>query len=211
VKGRRRRGAARGRSRPPRRPEPPVGGAGPAVDENAYFPYFLFSLDVAPPPSSSSSPASRATSLHHRAPLRPSPMRARRLPSLAPLAVGSHPVLVAAAPLPARSRRVRVRVRARVRADRDALAQRAPQHARTVTLETRLVLWPFSCARPPARTLVACAAMASPWRVPSRTRTQRRERCPLDRRERVSPPTAIPTRVRAQLRPSNPPPPMAPA
>jgi hypothetical protein len=49
----------------------------------------------------------------------------RRLPSLAPLAVGSHPVLVTAAPLPARSRRVRVRVRVRacVRAGRDALAQ----------------------------------------------------------------------------------------
>jgi hypothetical protein len=51
----------------------------------------------------------------------PSPTCARHLPSLAPLAVGSHPVLVAAAPLPARSHRVRVR--ARVRAGRNALAQ----------------------------------------------------------------------------------------
>jgi hypothetical protein len=50
----------------------------------------------------------------------PSPTRARRLPSLAPLAVGSHPVLAAAV---ARCRSIRVRVRARVRASRNALAQ----------------------------------------------------------------------------------------
>jgi hypothetical protein len=37
-----------------------VGGARPAVAENAYFPYFLYFPDVVPPPSSSSSsPASR--------------------------------------------------------------------------------------------------------------------------------------------------------
>jgi hypothetical protein len=53
--------------------------------------------------------------------------------------------------------------------------------------------------------------MASPWRVASRTRTQRRERRPLGQRERVSPPSAVPTRVQAQLRPLGPPPPMAPA
>jgi hypothetical protein len=53
-------------SRPSRRPEPPVGGAGPAVDENAYFPYYLFFLDVAPLPSFSSPPTSRTTTLHRR-------------------------------------------------------------------------------------------------------------------------------------------------
>jgi hypothetical protein len=36
--------------------------------------------------------------------------------------------------------------------------------------------------------------MASPWRVASRTRTQRRERRPLDRRVRASPPTAVHSR-----------------
>jgi hypothetical protein len=179
-----------------------VGGAGPAV--NAYFLYFPFLLDVAPPPSSSSSPASRAASLHRRAPLRPvatevrtpvsphlwtprpssrgrtpiaprrraaagdaghrarlgrdflqvpppSPTRARRLPSLAPLAVGSRPVLVAVASC----RCVRVAfafafARASVRAGTPS-RRRAPQHAHTVTLEARLGLWPFFCAGPPAR------------------------------------------------------------
>jgi hypothetical protein len=188
---RRRRRGERSRpreSRTPRRPEPPVGGAGPAV--NAYFHYFLFLLDVALPPSSSSSPASRTASLHRRAQLRPvatevripvspylwtprpssrggtpaaprrraaagdaghrarlgrvflqvpppSPMRVRRLPSLAPLAVGSRPVLVAFA-------------RASVRAAMPS-RRRAPPHARPVTLEARPGLWPFSCAGPPAR------------------------------------------------------------
>jgi hypothetical protein len=142
-----------------------VGGARPAV--NAYFHYFPFLLDVVPPPLSSSSPTSRAASLHRRAPLRPvaievrtpvsptcgrhghqakaerpplraaagdaghrarlgrvflkvsppSPTRARRLPSLAPLAVGSRPALVAVAPCRC------VRVRACVCASHDALAQ----------------------------------------------------------------------------------------
>jgi hypothetical protein len=187
-------------SRTPRRPEPPVGGAGPTV--NAYFHYFPFLLDIAPPPSSSSSPASRTASLHRGAPLRPvatevrtpvspylwtprpssrggtpaaphrlaaagdaghrarlgrvflqvpppPPTRARRLPSLAPLAVGSRPVLVTAAPC----RRVRVAfafARASVRAATPS-RRRAPQHVRTVTLEARPGLWPFSCAGPPAR------------------------------------------------------------
>jgi hypothetical protein len=79
----------------------------------------------------------------------PSPTRARRLPSLAPLAVGSHPVLVAAAPC----RRVRVAfvfASASVRAATPS-RRRAPQHSRTVTLEARLGLWPFSCAGPAAR------------------------------------------------------------
>jgi hypothetical protein len=177
-----------------------VGGAGPVV--NAYFHYFPFLLDVAPPPSSSSSPASRAASLHRHAPLRPvatevrtpisphlwtprpssrgrtpvaprrraaagdadhrarlgcdflqvsppSPTCARRLSSLAPLAVGSRPVLVAIAPC----RRVHVAfafARVSVRAATPS-RRRAPQHARTVTLEARLGLWPLSCAGPPAR------------------------------------------------------------
>jgi hypothetical protein len=44
-----------------------VGGAGPAVAEHTYLPYFLYFLDVAPPsPSSSSLPTSRATALHQR-------------------------------------------------------------------------------------------------------------------------------------------------
>jgi hypothetical protein len=45
--------------------EPPVGGAGPAVAENAYFPYFLCFLAVASP-SPSSPPTSHATALHRR-------------------------------------------------------------------------------------------------------------------------------------------------
>jgi hypothetical protein len=67
------------RSRPqesctPRRPEPPVGGAGPAV--NAYCLYFFFFPDDAPPPaSSSSSPASRTTTLHQRLHFGPWPPR----------------------------------------------------------------------------------------------------------------------------------------
>jgi hypothetical protein len=44
-----------------------MGGAGLAVAENTYLPYFLYFLDdVPPPPSSSSPPTSRATALHRR-------------------------------------------------------------------------------------------------------------------------------------------------
>jgi hypothetical protein len=62
------------RSRPweshsPRRPKPPVGGAGPAG--NDYIPYFLYFPDDAMPSSSSPSPASRTASLHRRTALRP--------------------------------------------------------------------------------------------------------------------------------------------
>jgi hypothetical protein len=46
-------------------------------------------------------------------------------------------------------RRIRV-ARASVRAAMPS-RRRAPQHKRTVTLEARLGLWPFSCAGPPAR------------------------------------------------------------
>jgi hypothetical protein len=53
--------------RPPRRPEPPVGGAGPAVATRTCLPCFLYFHDVTPPPPSSSSPpTSRATALHQR-------------------------------------------------------------------------------------------------------------------------------------------------
>jgi hypothetical protein len=52
------------------KPEPPVGGAGPAV--NVCFHYFPFlPVDAPSPTSSSSSLASRTASLHRRAPLRP--------------------------------------------------------------------------------------------------------------------------------------------
>jgi hypothetical protein len=51
--------------RPPRRPEPPVGGAGPAVVKRTCLHCFHYFHSVAPPSSSSSSPPmSRATSLH---------------------------------------------------------------------------------------------------------------------------------------------------
>jgi hypothetical protein len=56
------------------KPEPPEGGAGPAV--NAYILCFPFLLDVAPPPSSSSSsPPSRTTTLHRRLRYGPWPPR----------------------------------------------------------------------------------------------------------------------------------------
>jgi hypothetical protein len=65
-------------SRPPRRPEPPEGGAGPA--RNDYIPYFLFFPDDAPPPvSSSSSPASRTATLHRRATLQPGAKEVRTI------------------------------------------------------------------------------------------------------------------------------------
>jgi hypothetical protein len=120
----------------------------------------------------------------------PSPTSARCLPSLALLAVVSHPVLAAAV---ARHRHVRVRVRARVRASNDAPRSSAPQHARALALEARLGLWPFSCAGPRVCTPVGRAAMASPWRDASLTRTQRRDRCPLDRRVHALPPAAAST------------------
>jgi hypothetical protein len=51
-------------------------GAGPAVSEHTYFPYFLYFLDVAPPSSSSSSPpTSRTTALHRRLHYGPWPPR----------------------------------------------------------------------------------------------------------------------------------------
>jgi hypothetical protein len=51
--------------RPPRRPEPPVRGAGPAVVKRTCLHCFHYFHSVAPPSSSSSSPpTSRATSLH---------------------------------------------------------------------------------------------------------------------------------------------------
>jgi hypothetical protein len=57
-------------SRSPRRPEPPEGGAGPAVI--VCYRYFLCLPDDAPLPTpSSSSPASRPAALHRRVPLRP--------------------------------------------------------------------------------------------------------------------------------------------
>jgi hypothetical protein len=53
-----------------------VGGAGPAIAVNAYFPCFLYFPDVAPPPSSSSSsPASRTVTLHRRLHFGPWPLR----------------------------------------------------------------------------------------------------------------------------------------
>jgi hypothetical protein len=53
-----------------------VGGAGPAVAENDYFPCFLYFPDDAPPPSSSSSsPANRTTTLHRRLHFGPWPPR----------------------------------------------------------------------------------------------------------------------------------------
>jgi hypothetical protein len=52
-----------------------VGGAGPTDAENTYFPWFPYFLDVAPPPSSSSSLASRTTSLHRRLHFSPWPPR----------------------------------------------------------------------------------------------------------------------------------------
>jgi hypothetical protein len=73
--GRRMRGAVHGRSRLPRRPKPPVVGAGPAVAENAYFLCFPYFLDVALPPSSSSLPMSRTTTLHRRLHYGPWPTR----------------------------------------------------------------------------------------------------------------------------------------
>jgi hypothetical protein len=76
-----------------------VGGAGPAV--NAYFHYFPFLPDDAPPPtSSSSSPASRPASLHRRAPLRPEATEVRTpfLPSC-----GRHGLRAEAERLPLRA------------------------------------------------------------------------------------------------------------
>jgi hypothetical protein len=66
------------RSRPresctPRRPEPPVGGAGPVV--NAYCLFFFFPDDAPPPTSSSSSLASLTTTLHQRLHFGPWPPR----------------------------------------------------------------------------------------------------------------------------------------
>jgi hypothetical protein len=53
-----------------------MGGAGPSVAENDYFPCFLYFPDDAPPPSSSSSsPASRTTTLHQRLHFGPWPPR----------------------------------------------------------------------------------------------------------------------------------------
>jgi hypothetical protein len=64
-RGRRRRGGGGVRGRPwerrsPRRPEPPVGGAGPTAVERACFLYFHVATSL----SSSSSPTSRAALLH---------------------------------------------------------------------------------------------------------------------------------------------------
>jgi hypothetical protein len=87
----------------------------------------------------------------------PSPTRARRPPSQPPLAVGSRPVLVAAAPC----RRVRVAcafARASVRAATHS-RRRAPQHARAVTLEARLGLWSIFA---PAPSLAAVPRKAAP-------------------------------------------------
>jgi hypothetical protein len=134
----------------------------------------------------------------------PSPMRARRLPSLAPLAVGSHPVLAAAV---ARCRRVRVRVRA----SRDALAQ--------ACTPTRARRSPGGEAGPLAPSLApdlqfASLSSAPPWPrhggLP-RAHARRGESAALLTGEcalRHRPPF---TRDGAQLRSSCPPPPMAPA
>jgi hypothetical protein len=74
----------------------------------------------------------------------PSSTCARCPPSQPPLAVGSRPVLVAAAP----RRRVRVAfVRASVQAATPS-RRHAPQHARTVTLETRPGLWSIFAPAP---------------------------------------------------------------
>jgi hypothetical protein len=76
----------------------------------------------------------------------PSPTRTRRLPSLAPLDVGSRPVLVVVAPC----RCVRVALRSRSRAPVRAATpsrRRAPQHARSVTLEARPGLWTLPLRR----------------------------------------------------------------
>jgi hypothetical protein len=61
------------------------------------------------------------------------------------------------------------------------LRRRAPQHTRALAGKARLGLWPFSlrwtsprCCAPVSR-----AAMASPWRLASRTRSQRMERRPF--------------------------------
>jgi hypothetical protein len=71
------------------------------------------------------------------------------------------------------ARRRRVRVHARARAGTSPLHRRAPQHAHALAGKARLGLWPFFLCRTSPRCCapVGRAAMASPWRLASRTQS----------------------------------------